>query len=107
MLRCRIRSAIRTQAYSRHCLEGLPCGVTILWKWELVGIPSLRRSWASEYCATSRCKIGMTGLCLGDLFFKRADGLAIVPRGNRRHRGLERTGFLDAPGLHVFEKLRP
>jgi len=28
----------------KYCLEGLPWGVTILWKLELVGIPSLRRS---------------------------------------------------------------
>ena len=36
--------AISTQAYSRHCFDGLPCGVMILWKLELVGMPSLRRS---------------------------------------------------------------
>src|SRR6201997_372284 len=107
MLRCRIRSAISTQAYSRHCLDGLPCGVTILWKLELVGIPSFRRSYASEYCATSRCKIGTTGLRLGDLFLESVDDLAIVAGGDRRDGSLERTGFLDALGLHVFEKLGP
>src|SRR6202043_1147507 len=36
-----------------------------------------------------------------------ADGLAIIPGCDCRDRGFERTGFLDAPGLHVFEKLRP
>src|SRR5215469_9103965 len=100
-----MRSAIRTQAYSRHCLDGLPCGVTILWKLELVGIPSLRRSYASEYCDTSRCTIGMTGLCLGDLFFESAEGLAIVPGCYRRDCGSERTGLVDALCLHVFQKL--
>src|SRR5690348_18298551 len=49
----------------------------------------------------------MTGLDLGDPFFKRADGLAMGVGGNRRYRGLKRTGFLDALGPHVFEKLRP
>src|SRR6516225_9038977 len=99
-----MRSAISTQAHSRHCLDGLPWGVTILWKLELVGIPSLRRSYASEYCA-SRCRIGTTGLRFGDLFLKSADGLAIVAGRDRRNGRLERTGFLNAPCLHVFEKL--
>src|SRR5215831_7673331 len=51
--------------------------------------------------------MGMTGLCLADLFLERADRLAIVAGGDRRHRRLQRTGFLDALGPHVFEKLRP
>src|SRR6516225_1156136 len=49
--------------------------------------------------------MGMTGLGLGDLFLERADGLAIVAGGDRRYRRLERAGFLDALGPHVFEKL--
>src|SRR5215472_5247355 len=49
----------------------------------------------------------MTSLCLGDLFLERADGLAIVAGGNRRYCSFQRTGFLDALGPHVFEKLRP
>src|SRR5215469_6299808 len=51
--------------------------------------------------------MGMTGLCLGDLFLERADGLAIVAGGDSRDRSLERTGFLDTLSPHVFEKLRP
>src|SRR6516164_1163586 len=51
--------------------------------------------------------MGMTSLCLGDLFLERADGLAVVARGNRRYRSLQRAGFVNALGLHVFEKLRP
>src|SRR5215469_1941977 len=47
----------------------------------------------------------MTGLGLSDLFLECADGLAIVPSSNRRGSNLERTGFLDALGFHVFEKL--
>src|SRR5215469_12731755 len=69
-------------------------------------MPSLRRSYASEYCATS-CKIGTTDLRLGYLLFESADCFAIIPSGYRRDSRLERTGFLDAPGFHVFEKLRP
>src|SRR6516165_8739280 len=106
MFRCSIRSAIKTQAYSRHCFDGLPWGVMILWKCELVGIPSLRRSCVSEYCLTSRCKIGTTGLCFNYLFLESANRLAIVPSCNRRYSSFERTGVLDALGLHVFEKLR-
>src|SRR5215831_6202679 len=49
----------------------------------------------------------MTGLCSAHLFLERADRFAIVPGRNRRDSGCERTGFLDAPGLHVFEKLWP
>src|SRR5215470_570004 len=49
----------------------------------------------------------MTGPCLGDLFFERADRLAVIARGNRRDRRRERAGFLDALSLHVFEKLWP
>ena len=54
-----------------------------------------------------RLKIGMTGLRLGDLLRESGDGLAIVPGGDRRDRGFERTGFLDALRPHVFQKLRP
>src|SRR6516225_4959979 len=50
--------------------------------------------------------MGMTGLGSGDLLFERADGLAVVERGNRRHRRFQRTGFLYTLGSHVFEKLR-
>src|SRR5215831_2642984 len=49
--------------------------------------------------------MGMTGLCLGDLFLERADGLAIVAGGDRRHRRLQRTGLVDALGPHVFQEL--
>ena len=49
----------------------------------------------------------MTGLGLSDLFLERANGFAIIPGGDRRDSGFERTGFLDALGSHVFEKLRP
>src|SRR5262245_53729805 len=49
----------------------------------------------------------MNGLRLSYLLLQSANGLAIVPDGNRRNSGLERTGFLDALGLHVFQKLRP
>src|ERR1700758_2497984 len=49
----------------------------------------------------------MTNLRLGDLFFERTDGLAIVASCNRPDRSLERTDLLDAPGPHVFQKLRP
>src|ERR1700745_4404094 len=51
--------------------------------------------------------MGMTGLCLSYLFFQCANGFAIVPDFYRRYGCLERTGFLDAPSLHVFQKLRP
>src|SRR5437868_7001288 len=47
----------------------------------------------------------MTGLGLGYLFLERGNGLAIIPGCNRRYRGFERTGFLDALGSHVFQKL--
>jgi hypothetical protein len=50
---CRMGSAIRRQAYSRHCFDGMPCGVMILWKWEPVGMTSFGQSYSSEYCATS------------------------------------------------------
>jgi hypothetical protein len=33
--------------------------------------------------------------------------LQIVPGGDRRDRGFERTGLLDALSPHVFQKLRP
>src|ERR1700737_2645692 len=49
----------------------------------------------------------MTSLCLTYVFLQSANGLAIVPSCNRRNSSLERTGFLDALGLHVFQKLRP
>src|SRR5271163_4276975 len=49
--------------------------------------------------------MGMTGLRLSYLFLESANGLAIVPGCNRRYRSLERTGFRDALGLHVFQKL--
>src|SRR5215469_14200111 len=49
----------------------------------------------------------MTSLCLGDLFFERADRLAVIARGNRRDRRRERAGFFDTLSLHVFEKLWP
>src|SRR5271169_5444023 len=50
--------------------------------------------------------MGMTGLRLSYLFLESANGLAIVPGCNRRYSSLERTGFRDALGLHVFQKLR-
>src|SRR6202022_4252339 len=49
----------------------------------------------------------MTSLCLTYVFLQSANGLAIVPGCNRRNSSLERTGFLDTMGLHVFQKLRP
>src|ERR1700746_195450 len=49
----------------------------------------------------------MTSLRLGYLFLQSANGLAIIPGCDRRYRGFERTGFLEAPSLHVFQKLRP
>src|SRR5215472_5860124 len=49
----------------------------------------------------------MTGLCPAHLFLERADRFAIVSGRNCRDSGFERTGFLDAASLHVFEKLRP
>src|ERR1700719_1670068 len=49
----------------------------------------------------------MGGLRLGDLLRESANGLAIVPGGDRRYRAFERTGFLDALRPHVFQKLRP
>src|ERR1700752_3642216 len=78
----------------------------ILWKCELVGIPSLRRSYSSEYCATL-LKLGMTGLCLSYVFLYLSNGLAIVSRCNCRDSSRKRTGFLDALGLHVLQKLGP
>src|SRR5215467_5395012 len=51
--------------------------------------------------------MGTTGLRLHYLSLERADRFAIVARGDRRDGRLEGTGFLDALGLHVFEKLRP
>src|SRR5205809_4368340 len=50
--------------------------------------------------------MGMTGLCLTYVFLQSANGLAIVPSCNRCNSSLERTGFLDALGLHVLQKLR-
>src|SRR5215472_13519767 len=101
-----MRSAIKRQAYSRHCFDGLPCGVMILWKLELVGIPTFSRSYSSEYWETS-WKIGMTALRLGDLFLESGDGLSIIPGSNCRYSRFERAGFFDALGPHVFQKLRP
>src|ERR1700757_1084418 len=49
----------------------------------------------------------MTGLYLTYLLLQSANGLAIVPGGNRRYSRVERTGFLDALDLHVFQKLMP
>src|SRR6516162_3059518 len=49
----------------------------------------------------------MTGLYLDYLFLQSGDGLAVVAGSNRCHGSLERTGFRDAWGLHVFQKLRP
>src|SRR5271156_3451280 len=49
----------------------------------------------------------MTGLRFGDLLLESGNGLAIVAGSDRRDRGFERTGFLDAPRPHVFQKLRP
>src|ERR1700719_368404 len=51
--------------------------------------------------------MGITGLRLGDLFFERADGLAVVASCNRSCRSLERAGLLDALGSHVLQKLGP
>src|SRR6516162_10689142 len=51
--------------------------------------------------------MGMTSLSLSYLFLERADRFAIVPGCNCRDGSLERTGFLDALRLHVFQKLRP
>ena len=48
----------------------------------------------------------MTGFRLSYLFLESADRFAIITGCNCRDRSLEGTGFLDALGLHVFEKLR-
>src|SRR5215831_21178746 len=101
MLRCRIRSAIRTQAYSRHCFDGLPSGVMILWKLELVGIPILSASYSFEYCGMS-WSIGITALRLGDPVLQSGNGLTIITGCDRGHSRFEGTGFLDASGPHVF-----
>src|SRR5215831_19007885 len=46
----------------------------------------------------------MTVPCLGNLFIKSDNGLAVIPRGDRRDRGFEGTGFFDASRAHVFQK---
>src|SRR6516165_8315049 len=48
----------------------------------------------------------MAGLCFGYLLLERADRFAVVASSNRCDGSLERTGFLDALGSHVFQKLR-
>src|SRR5690242_19769453 len=78
----------------------------ILWKLELVGMPILRRSYSSEYCATS-WRIGMVGLRLGDLLLQSGNRLPIIAIRDRRDCGFERTGFLDALRPHVFQEFRP
>src|SRR5262249_55449783 len=51
--------------------------------------------------------MGITSLCLNYLFLERANGLAKISGGNRRHCSFERARVLNALGLHVFEELRP